>query len=66
MKSAALEELNRCFFIHLGLALDIHPLALQVWFAALRFALPPPVFSFVLIQHSRWLHFAVKFYQIVC
>jgi hypothetical protein len=30
MKSAALEELNRCFFIHLGLALDIHPFALQV------------------------------------
>ncbi len=29
-KSAALEELNRCFFIHLGLALDIHPFALQV------------------------------------
>lgn len=30
MKSAALEELNRCFFIHLGLALDVHPFALQV------------------------------------
>ena len=31
-KSAALEELNRCFFIHLGLALDLHPFALQVQF----------------------------------
>lgn len=30
MKSAALEELNRCFFIHLGSALDVHPFALQV------------------------------------
>jgi hypothetical protein len=30
LKSAALDELNRCFFIHLGLALDVHPFALQV------------------------------------
>jgi hypothetical protein len=36
MKSAALEELNRCFFIHLGLALDIHPFALQVLLLMLR------------------------------
>jgi hypothetical protein len=33
MKSPALEESNRCFFIHLGFALDIHPFALQVSFS---------------------------------
>ncbi len=30
MRCAAMEELNRCFFVHLGLALDLHPFALQV------------------------------------
>jgi hypothetical protein len=43
-KSAALEELNRCFFIHLGLALDLHPFALQVqfmtWSRVLLVAIP--------------------------
>lgn len=60
MKSAALEELYRCFFIHLGLALDVHPLALQVWFEVLRFVPPPPPPFFRLFSFSSRARYTLQ------
>jgi len=59
MQSAALEEPNRCFFIHLGLALDLHPFALQVqsmnWSHCCLLLLCAPV-TRDLLAHAPRLH----------
>lgn len=41
-------ETNRCFFLHLGVAMQIHPFALQVYFVSYNFLFFKSLLNFVL------------------